>query len=55
MESCEKAVNIGTLPKMDCLTPGAGAEDKRAEDKPQLMLYSGAIFARLLLALFVID
>ena len=51
MESCEKAVKIGTLPKEDCLTPGAGAKHKIQ----QLELYSGAIFARLLLALFVID
>ena len=51
MESCEKAVDIGTLPKEDCLTPGADAEDKTK----QLALYNGAIFARLLLALFVID
>merc|ERR1719199_1699378 len=54
MESCEKGVevNIGTVPSEGCLTPVAGAEG----DSVALTVYtSGAIFARLLLALFVTD
>jgi hypothetical protein len=52
MKSCEKAVSIGTVPDESCLlssTPTPGAENG------PLLFGSGAIFVRLLLALFVTD
>ena len=52
MESCEKAVSIGTVPDESCLlssTPTPGAEHG------PLLFGSGAIFVRLLLGLFVTD